>query len=273
MAVFAPTPGTGAQDDPDDEQASQIADLQTRVAMLETVQAERSDNPDAIEATEIAELQTRVANLETAIAGGPSVTSSDQTVLYEANADTGWADWTEGYFGGFSNQFTDENGVLTAAAGGFTVLFAPYLTTSPDYILEAEIQLVPPSDGTPGTAFGSTIAGLAARYLLSSSFSDREGYLARTQGNTASIESASSGGLGSIAELTGDDLPDIQHGWHTYRLEVRGATIRFLIDDILLVEINDDRFTGFGEDGRVGILASLGPLEVRRFRVLAWGED
>jgi hypothetical protein len=39
---------------------------------------------------------------------------------------------------------------------------------------------------------------------------------------------------------------------------------------IVVAEATDARDTGFGEDGRVGILCSLGPLEVRSFRVLSW---
>lgn len=278
LAGFAPSTGTSAQGDIDDEQATQIADLQTRVAVLETVQAERSDDPDALQATQLAGLQTRVAGLETAISGQetvstPTVTASDEEVLYEANADTGWDGWTDGYFGGLSNQFSDEDGILTAAAGGYTVLFAPYLTTSPDYILEAEIHLLPPDEGTPETATRWTIAGLATRYVPNAATGDREGYLARTQGSSATIEDPAFGVLASASDLNGEELPNLLDGWHTYRFEVRGDELRFLIDNVLIAEATNDQINGFGEDGRVGILASLGPLEVRSFRVLAWDED
>jgi hypothetical protein len=266
---LAPSAGTRAQNGTEDDNATAIADLQTRVAVLETVQAGDLE-PAQLQATQIADLQTRVAALETAIAGSPSTSASGEAVLFEANAQTGFDDWTDGYFGGFANQFTVQDGILVAEEGGYTVLYAPYLTTSPDYILEAEIQLIPPGPGTPETATNWTIAGLAARYKDNGFGEDDEGYTATTQGSGAEIEAEEFTSVGSMSGLPGAGLPDVSEGWHVYRFELRGDQLRFLIDGVLIAEGTDSQFTGFGADGRVGIVASLGPLEVRSFRVLAW---
>jgi hypothetical protein len=213
-------------------------------------------------------------NESTAVAGGPAPTTgtpAGDTILFQANAETGFADWTEGYFGGSSNQFTERDGMLGAAAGGLTVLYAPYLTASPDYVLEVEVRLVPPP-GTPEADVGIsyTIAGLAARYKDAPFGEPDEGYMATTQGTGAILVAQPVETLAANGDLAGAGLPDARVGWHLYRLEVRGDQLRFLIDGVPVAEATDARFTGFGTDGRVGVVASLGPIEVRAFRVLAW---
>lgn len=260
--------GTTAQQETGDERATGVAEFQDWASELE------ADGEGA--STAIADLQTRVAILETAVASpeevGPPVPAGSPVageILFEANAETGFDNWTEGYFGGFTNQFTTEDGILVAEEGGYTVLFAPYLTTSPDYILEAEIRLTPPGPGTPEPEVIWTIAGLAARYNDDAPEGD-EGYLALTRGRSAELEAEESESLASISNLPGAGLPDPSDGWHTYRFELYGDNLRFLIDGVLIAEASDAKFKGYHVEGRVGVVASLGPLEVRAFRVIGW---
>src|SRR5688572_28610583 len=114
FAAFRSSPGgTLAQDDSAESQSSAIADLQTRVAVLETAVAEGG-------ATEESDAAERPAlSLTPSAAGG--------AILFEEPQETGFTQWTEGYFGGFgSNQFTSQDGMLVAEAGYWTVLYAPY---------------------------------------------------------------------------------------------------------------------------------------------------
>ena len=257
---------TSAQDTSDDAQATEIADLQTRVAALETQLAQESGER---EPSGSSDLQTRVAGAGGEPGGTPTSSTAAGPVLFEANAETGFADWTEGYFGGFENQFRDEDGILVADPGGYTLLYAPYLTTTPDYILEAEIRLTTPGPGTP-EAFGGTIAGLGAR-LGDWREGIRTGYTATTKGDNAGIDTDVIDSLAVISDLPTAGLPDVNDGeWHVYRFEVLGSQLRFLIDGVLILQVTDMQFTGVGFEGRVAIVTSLGPLEVRAFRVIAW---
>ena len=96
FAAFRSSPGsTLAQDDSAASQSSAIADLQTRVAVLETAVAEGS-------ATEESDAAERPAlSLTPSAAGG--------AILFEEPQETGFTQWTEGYFGGFgANQIGAE---------------------------------------------------------------------------------------------------------------------------------------------------------------------
>jgi hypothetical protein len=268
VLVFAASVGFGttAQEADSDARATAAAELQKWAEGA----TEKPDS-DAL----ISDLQTRVAVLETAVASDESAspgTPGAGNVLYEANAQTAFADWTEGYFGGFANQFTVRDGILVAEEGGYTVLYAPYLTESPDYILEAEIRLLPRpvEPATPDPWGLSTIAGLAARYF-DASIEDQEGYTAITQHGGAILRTIGRDRLDANSDLVEMGLPDPEDlDWHLYRFELQGDQLRFLIDGQLVAAAVDDRYRGIGTEGQVGIVASLGPLEVRSFRVLSW---
>jgi len=264
FVAFPSSSSVTAQDDSAESQASEIADLQTRVAVLETAVAEGQSGQSTSDAS----------------TGRPVLAEEDGTpvagegeVLYEANQQTGFSGWTEGYFGGFSNQFTEQDGMLVAAPGFWTVLYAPYLPTTPDYIVEAEmrqpVSTVTPGVGTPAPVT-STIAGLAVRYW-NASWDEQGGYTAYTWNDSPTLESP---GDEAIANVTEPQLPFPPHPtdgeWHTYRVEIRGDTLRLLIDGALILEATGLQYQGYGELGRVGILVSLGAVDIRAFRVIAW---
>jgi hypothetical protein len=257
FAVLQSSPGTSAQDDSAESQASAIADLQTRVAVLETAAA---------------------GGTETAGGGHPALSltpeAGDSAILFEEPAATGFREWTEGYFGGFGdNQFTVQNDMLVAEPGFWTVLYAPYLTDSPDYIVEAEMRQ-PPAPATSETGspvpIVSAIAGLAVRYW-NESWDEQAGYTAYTSATYSYIETPGDEELQVQLLLTGIEGPDPTDGeWHTYRVEIRGDTLRLYIDGMLIIEALGLEYQGIGEQGRVGILVSLGAVEIRSFRVMAW---
>jgi hypothetical protein len=125
FVAFRPSPGVTAQDDSADAQASEIADLQTRVAALETaVAGAESDTEEAEDSAGRPVLSDDE---------GATPAAGDGEILFEEPAATGFNRWTEGYFGGFgANQFTVQDDMLVAEPGFWTVLYAPYLpeTTS-----------------------------------------------------------------------------------------------------------------------------------------------
>lgn len=58
-------------------------------------------------------------------------------------------------------------------------------------------------------------------------------------------------------------------GWHTYRVEAKGDTIRFLIDGILITEMSGAERGTITDGGRIGIVSSVALASVRSFRVLS----
>ena len=63
-----------------------------------------------------------------------------------------------------------------------------------------------------------------------------------------------------------DSAFDPGANWHTYRLEVEGSTIRFLIDGTLILEATDTRFSAGGgvELFNYGSVTSVGSVKVVR---------
>lgn len=59
-------------------------------------------------------------------------------------------------------------------------------------------------------------------------------------------------------------------GWHTYRVETKGDTIRFLIDGVLVTELSGAECGPVTDGGRVGIGSSVVLASVRSFRVLSF---
>ena len=55
-------------------------------------------------------------------------------------------------------------------------------------------------------------------------------------------------------------------GWHTYRLEARGAALRLLVDGALLLQTPEGRVLA---GGRVGVFSGGEQVTVRRVAVLA----
>ena len=73
-----------------------------------------------------------------------------------------------------------------------------------------------------------------------------------------------------IGLVEGGDIAAIDYtrdmGWHTYRMEVKGNTIKFLIDGAPIVETADNRYlTG----GKVGLWSDNAQISVRSFKVIA----
>ena len=54
-------------------------------------------------------------------------------------------------------------------------------------------------------------------------------------------------------------------GWHSYRVEVQGTSIRLLVDGALLLETTDSRYLS---GGQVGLWSSGTQINVRSFKVI-----
>jgi hypothetical protein len=135
--------------------------------------------------------------------------------------------------------------LVNDGTGYGSLILAPFQPATPDYAAEAEIQ---------GLAeFGNF--GVAARAV-----DDASGYRGGFFDSSAS------------AAITGPGMPfqgrQFRHGrtWHTYRLEVKGNTVKLLIDGGLFLERSDNRFL---TAGRAGLWQGRGAqFNVRSFKVI-----
>jgi hypothetical protein len=70
----------------------------------------------------------------------------------------------------------------------------------------------------------------------------------------------------SSHQITTPTALAINSDYHTFRLEVVGSSLRFLIDGNLVVSATN---TQFSSPGRVGLWSWQYPIEIRKFRVLS----
>lgn len=188
----------------------------------------------------------------------PTATPSPK-VLYQADWSAGTGGWATSpswktVGGMLVNDGTDRTvGLLTAP-------FQPGNAT--DYAVEAEIQFV---RTTATGGFDSDASfGLATRLGKQAGY--RAGYIdSGTFGPYAGVWPATATELrlnGSIAR--GNFAP--KAGWHVYRLEVRANTIRFLVDNAVIIDAQDNLFLS---PGQVGIWCDRMQINIRSFKVLA----
>ncbi len=184
--------------------------------------------------------------------------ASSGTVLYEADWTGGLSGWTG------PSDWKTLNGMLLNDGTNESIqpIAAPYQPPTPDYAIETEVQILKAAYSPPGHSFG-----LVARYT-----GENESYTAGVR------EDAVGNKLAGIADLSARWGPDFTEGvgtsqvfdpgedWHTYRLELKGNTLKLLVDGSVLVQGTDNRFLSAG---RVGLWSQGYQLQVRSFKVIA----
>jgi hypothetical protein len=184
--------------------------------------------------------------LTLAFPASPSVAASPQ-VLYAADWSAGLNGWTGG------PSWKPLRGMLVSdgTGGSLDQVLAPYDTRDlADYAVEARIRVI---RAAPGWASG--VLGLAVRGSTAGG-----GYLGLVRNGDEVAIRESGGGL--IAEGQ-SFVPDA--AWHTYRLEVDGNAVTFLIDGGRVATVLDNRFlTG----GLTGLVDYSYQIEVDTYRVL-----
>ena len=119
---------------------------------------------------------------------------------------------------------------------------------------------------------GCLRAGVHFVRYLNAGWEEQAGYTAYTWNTSRYIESPGDEviTLTDLPPLTGLPPDPTDGEWHTYRVEIRGDTLSMYIDGVLMIEATGLQYQGYGDEGRVGILVSLGAVEIRAFRVIAW---
>jgi hypothetical protein len=172
-------------------------------------------------------------------AGGQSSTG---TILYQID------DWSSGTAGwAAAGQWKTVGGMLVTDGTSDSFAVAPVdLTDYPDYVVEAEVQIVDPT--------AATDVLLVARMINGS------GYYGGFDG------SASRMAVGyDHTELGGADFV-LDGQWHTLRLEVRGNSIKLFLGQAEVARATDNRAL---DPGTVGLYCAGGQINVRSFTVSA----
>ncbi|MGH2557535.1 MAG: hypothetical protein ACRDJH_00610 [Thermomicrobiales bacterium] len=257
---------SGARDnDPD----AAIAALETRVAALETavasLQTETSEaNEPALPPPPCAARSEPVQS-EPAQACGDAEPSPEapedrsgaaqvefDTVLFEADADGGLEEWA-------GEGWTFREGVLHYDGSGNSWRLAPDdLGNLTNYAVEAEIQVIADCGIASCTEYSILIRAQRTdpRWACFSCFySEAAAWLGSPEGERW---------LGERDFA----LDAYWHTyWHTYRVEVRGNTIRLLVDGLLVLEGTDDRLVS-DPGGQVGVWSNEVEINIRRLTVL-----
>ena len=175
----------------------------------------------------------------------PTPLPAEGTVLYEATDDGGFEDWTG------SEDWQLVRGLLVNDGSNteFNLSFMPpYQPVGlNDYAIEAEIQL----------DRGCGSFGLAARA------EGENGYFGVIYPcrDDAHI-------FAGNEELSSRNFTPGEE-WHTYRLQVSGNVIQFLIDGIVYGEVADNRYL---TNSGIGLYSRETQISVRGFRVVALGD-
>jgi hypothetical protein len=178
------------------------------------------------------------------VAGTPApvATTPSGPLLYQTDFSQGASGWTG------DRSWKPVGGMLVTAPVSFTrgVTYAPYRAPTADYAVEAEIQVLPSSEGE--------YVGVVAR---------SEGGIDRNYAGASWRGRAIVGPVGMYNSAIDGNGFDAGTDWHTYRLEAKANRLTLSIDGIQLVSVMDNAFTKGQE---VGLAASAGA-NVRAFRV------
>jgi len=170
-------------------------------------------------------------------------------VLYQADWSKGIGGWIQAFGWKASNGLflNDCSFSENEASKNWTEApFNPGSVGISDYAVEAQIQRV---RGADNDDFGIVV---------------RSGYRAGINHSTTdAIPTVWTVGY-DLLMAQGDYNPGSD--WHTYRVEVRGNLITFLIDGAPLVRVTDNRYLS---GGSVGLWSYIAQLTVRSFRVIA----
>jgi len=167
-----------------------------------------------------------------------------------------WSNGLNGWTG--TSDWTVLNGMLhndgTDSSANSPTIVAPYQVEGiTDYAIEIHMQIV-----TGSNCFDVTTI------RASGSANIWQGYKATICGGNAFINA------GSISGNSFDQLAqvhfDIGNTWHTYRIEVKGTRLSYLIDGKLIMGVDDSRYSS---GGRLGFKSYLTQLNISSFKVFA----
>lgn len=172
-------------------------------------------------------------------------------VLYQADWSKGDDGWTK------SERWNVLDGQLLNDGRDTSSIVAPYEPNHLDYAVEARIQIIRVHNA-------ATIWGGCSRIgIFARAGTDNLGYQGKLE--CVALDAPYAG----TAQIATDDFlaqTDYTPGsdWHTYRLEIRGNDVSFLMDGARLLETRSNAFLS---PGHVGILCDHVEVAISRFSV------
>ncbi len=172
----------------------------------------------------------------------PTPAAKPGDVLYQA-------DWSQGMngWGGTKDWKHGANMIVSDGSEPLGVVTTPYKPDTPDYAVEVEMQLT--------KLASSGAAGIWVK--VRTGYRAGVGYWPGTATVTAGEE--------LYAQAIGGKPFDPGKEWHLYRIEVKGNTVRIVIDGAPRVEVTDNTYL---DPGEVGLAAMYSQLNVRSFKVI-----
>lgn len=164
--------------------------------------------------------------------------------MYQADWSQGLDEWPN------TSGWSTLNGILINDGTGSAArwLPAPYRPSVSDYAVEAEMRI----------DHGCNSNGVVAHAVGSNNYAAG----AWCGGGVAQIWEWSNNAQNYNPLGTKGFAPG--NGWHKYRLEVKGNSLRLLIDGVLMLDVIDDAIL---TPGLVGLWSEQEQLEVRSFTV------
>jgi hypothetical protein len=191
-------------------------------------------------------------------APAPTPAAKPGDVLYQADWSNGLNGWISG------GHWSVVNGMLVNTGEG--VAFSPYRPNSPNYAVEAEIQVLHP-DCSRGECVGIGQPSLGV--LSRANPSDGMGYGggANLVYSQAVIHSnQGSNGVGGSKDFASKPFSPL-FTWHTYRVETNGNVVALLIDGPTVLSVTDNSNL---QNVDTGVYAwQSAQVQVRNFRILA----
>lgn len=224
--------------------ATSVAQAQATAAVAQTAEAKSAAQVASLQATAAAQASQIAALQATMSAPTPTPTTGPEgAVLFSAATDQEFGQLT------LPADWRIENGLVADGSSARDWVLLPAIAgLGPDQAIEAEIVLgnAAPCPGNFGLALRGTQDGFVAGGL-----------------EWACDESAKLWvGQGVLAQ---GQPPVLAAGAHLFRVEARGATIRFLIDGAVVLEATTSQVAG----GQLGLWSSGVPLTVKSLRVVS----
>ena len=191
-------------------------------------------------------------NANTTSATALSISNSHGKLLYTADWSNGLNGWTG------NSDWSVLNGILhndgTDSSGNSPTIVAPYQVEGiTDYAVEIHMQVI-----TGASCFDVTTL------RASGSGNIWQGYKATICSGNAYIDA------GTITGNSFDQMAQVHFNvgttWHTYRFEVKGTRLSYLIDGNLIVGVNDSRYAS---GGLLGFKSYETQLNISSFKVFA----
>lgn len=188
----------------------------------------------------------------------PSMKPGD--VLYQA--DSTWGGWNGTADWKVSDGLLLNDGTYADYNAKSTIV-APFQAQTADYAITIQMQVVRPfTTGTIYPCFYITFRGTA----LSDGWQGYAAVVCANSSNGQVVQIVAIDSSNNIFDVLSNAPFDPQNAWHSYRVEVKGTTIKFFVDGGLLLSADDSRYLGAGQ---IGLLSEYMQVKLNSFKVTA----